>query len=291
MSKRIHALQPTGIHQLVVLSVCLLVFTGACIQESYASTVIPLDLEQTVRLAGVAFAGTVQSVESKVVREFGIVTYVTFHDLRIAKGHATGQSITIAMGGGTVDSLTTSVVDQPTFTTGKRYVVLAHETLGSAADDYTPIVGLYQGFFLVKGNGPGGVLTVRDWKDREIVALKDRHLVVVENQAETSSGIIGPRKVGGQGDEAEFKRARVDTRDPGRRQRVRNPVPRVFSSTRPDSTGAGRTEPGAQVLALNTQLLSENRMPIEIIGPESDPKSRMSEREFLEVLQRFAVSR
>lgn len=282
----------SGVDPLVILSVCLvLLLGGAPVRPTFASTVMSLDLEQTVRLAGIAFAGTVRSTESTVVRGFGIVTYVTFNDLRIAKGQAPGQTITIAMSGGTVDSLTTFVIDQPTFTVGQRYIVLAYASLGSAADDYTPIVGLHQGFFPVKSSRSGGMLTTRDWEDREIVGVRDTHLVVVRNQAATNPGTVGPKKVGGSGDEAEFAKPRVDTRDPGTRERVRHAVPRVFSKVRPESIAPGRTGPNAQVAALNAQLLSENRVPIEIIGPESDPHSRMSEGEFLGALQRFAGSR
>jgi hypothetical protein len=253
-----------------------------------ASSVIPIDLEQTMRLAGVAFAGTVHKIESTRLPG-GPVTRVTFRDLRMLKGEPR-QEITITMTGGTVNGVTTFVIDQPTFSLSGRYVIFAYESLGSPADDYSPLVGLYQGFFPIE-TGPGGRRSVRDWLGREIVGIRDKHLLVLGSVENTVAITARPQKVEGGDTEEEFKKPRVDTRGPGMRSRTMHTVPKVASNPAPESGVTNRSSANTKVAEQNARLLSENRTPLEVIDPRNDPGTRMSEEDFLGALAPFVDAR
>ena len=143
------------------LGFVLALFTG-CSTCSDASTVIPLDLEQSVRLADVVFAGTVTRIHAENLPDDGIVTRYTFSDLRFGKGSGQGAELVLTILGGEVGGLGSVVDGAPSFEINRRYIVLSASGLGSARDSYLPVIGGSQGVFQVDLDSRTGRSIVKD---------------------------------------------------------------------------------------------------------------------------------
>ena len=142
------------------------------------SVVHHVSLRTLSKMAGVAFAGTVDSTEVTILSG-QIVTLVHFSNLRVAKGALAQDRLTLRMFGGTYGGIEDGVVDMPRFEQGRRYIVLARSDLGSPRERFDPIIGLYQGFYPVQKDSLSGQESVHDWAMRPVAAVAAGHIVVV----------------------------------------------------------------------------------------------------------------
>ena len=108
--------------------------------------------------AGFVFAGTVASNQAHRTPAT-IQSTVTFVDLKFAKGGSKTDTLRLLMAGGELAGEGIVVDGQPTFQVGERYIVFALPDLGSAANSFLPVVGLYQGYFrVVRRKGSPGLV-------------------------------------------------------------------------------------------------------------------------------------
>lgn len=221
-----------------------------------ASTVFEASLSSLSRKAGVVFAGTVSNIESGWDRDHKtIVTRVTFSQLDYVKGARNGKQLTLNLQGGTVGNEGIVVDGQPEFRVGSRYVLLCSSDLGSARNAYIPIAGLYQGFFPVATDSASGLKVVHDWEMRPLAAVQNGHAVVVS-----------------------------------RRSYVRpNPSIRIHDGR----DGLGRPLPDSVVrparASQSKNFMGTTRVtPMEVVDRESDPMTRISEKDFLGILRSLA---
>jgi len=160
-----------------VLTTLVGLLLGTCHSAARATTVLPADLHTCVRLAGVAFAGTV-SAKSVEQLETTIVTHVHFTDVKFVKGAPKLGGTRLALNGGVVGNRRVFSSGEPEFEIGKRYIVLAYGDFGSPRNSYLPIVGLFQGFFQLERDTRHGRTVVFDWAKRPVVRVDGHRLVV-----------------------------------------------------------------------------------------------------------------
>jgi hypothetical protein len=218
-----------------------------------ASSVVPVNLNTALRMAGAAFGGTVSRIDAQWnANHSTIVSTVTFADLEFAKG-TPRTTISLRLQGGQVGSQGIDVEGQPRFKLGAKYVVLTEKDLGSAANSFLPIVGLYQGVFPVDSDSISQRLVVHDWKWRPVVAIRDGHAVVVTRVLHDTQPTIRIH----------------DIRDASGRK-----VPdSAVQYGRPRHPDLGSVE--------------SRGMPIEVLDKQSDPGSRMTMKEFLNALRQL----
>jgi hypothetical protein len=133
---------------------------------------------QLARYSATVFAGT--AVRSHTERTSGrIITTVTFRNLRIAKGLPV-DSISLVLEGGTIGGEMVAVDGQPGFQVGDRYIVFASDSKSDQAQRwYLPVVGLYEGLFLVRRDAATGEARVFNSLGFPLVPLTPERAVVV----------------------------------------------------------------------------------------------------------------
>ncbi|TMQ57064.1 MAG: hypothetical protein E6K76_11565 [Candidatus Eisenbacteria bacterium] len=265
----------------VILAV-LCLYTSA---PAHASLVIPLDLEQTVRLADIVFAGTVTEVTSKMIPKYGIVSRYTFSNLNFAKGMGADRQLFLTMLGGTVGSLTSVPDGEPRFEINHRYIVLTTEGLGSPSDYYLPVIGASQGVFPVRVDKKVSRPVVHDAEGRPVAFVRDNHVGVV-TEPPSARQLRAPTIV--TTFDAATGSSRKDTLWSPRNDEAASTEP----TPRPKRTITGMLPPppsGADPKAvLLRQIMQEGRIPRELVRHDKDPGTRMSEEEFLDVIRAFA---
>lgn len=136
-------------HLIGLAAVVCVVSTGT----ARGSSVMPLNLETLANHAGQAIIGRVAAVRSYWADDpRRIESEVTFHHVEYLKGALPGaaNTFTLIVPGGTVDGLHVQVCDAPVFTPGQKWVLLLLPTYRTF-----PVVGLYQGAFLVVPDADG----------------------------------------------------------------------------------------------------------------------------------------
>ena len=247
-----------------------------------ASTVIPMDLRQCVEFCGLAFAGTVSDVRMEWTPSHEtIVTRVSFTHIAIAKGAHADSTLVLTLEGGRVGPEEVIVSGHPRFEVGHRYVVLADADLGSADNSYIPIFGLYQCYFTVGEDSSGSDDVVRDWAGRQLVAIRNGHAVVLDNQsdADVFANYRRPKQTSGV----------RDLYVPGRRE-----------SIGPDSLEGGQPTqmPVPEKVDQRPRAVrpyhrptkrypvpKESPVPREIVSAKLDPGTRVHESQFLEAIR------
>ncbi len=249
-----------------------------------ASTVVPMDLRQLTKAAGVIFIGTVSSVRSEwTERRTAIITRVAFDRVTTIKGHPPPGPIQLALSGGTVGKDQIITEGQPQFRVGGRYVLLCRSTdFGSERNAYLPILGLYEGFFQIHDDKRSGRMAVHDWADRPVTAIEDGRLVMVAaGPAPGGHGQIRPRAV----DLDVYRAGDRAKRDslPARLKEGEGPPkqsPRPNNRQRPSTQDRPITwEPGSQ------RIEYYNLDPIRLVEPENDLGSRLSEGDFVNAIR------
>jgi hypothetical protein len=127
---------------------CLLGASGAA-----ASTVLPMSIHTLSDHAGQAFVGRVSAVQSYWAGDpKRIVSAVTFSQVDYLKGRSLDatDTFTLIAPGGTVGSTRARVCCAPVFDVGDKWVLLLLPSYKTH-----PVVGLYQGAFLVRPDDQG----------------------------------------------------------------------------------------------------------------------------------------
>jgi hypothetical protein len=143
--------------------------------------VLPATLRQITEIAGIAFAGTVDSMRTMPLSN-QIVTVVSFSRLRFAKGSQDGDVLRLRMFGGIYEGSKVGVDGQPQFEIGRRSIVLAHHDLGSSAGNFCPVVGMFQGFYPLVRDSVHNLDAVHDWANRPLLAISGDHIVVLDER-------------------------------------------------------------------------------------------------------------
>jgi hypothetical protein len=146
--------------------------------NAYGTFVQRFSPQRAATTAGVVFAGTVQSMQP-VRLPTTILTKVVFTDLKFAKGAARSRSITLTLAGGQVDNDMIIADGQASFSEGERYIVFAFSDLGSEANSYLPVVGLYQGYFKVERGTSPGKGRVKDSTGHMLTEIAPDHVTTV----------------------------------------------------------------------------------------------------------------
>jgi hypothetical protein len=159
-------------------------------QPSLASLVIPTTLSDRIKLATMVFAGTVTAVDYGHEEGVGIVSKVTFGDIRYAKSAGVSSSLILTVRGGRevgrwngkTGTFESWVDGLPRFKVGDRYILFLL-SLGTPNDDFVPILSLGEGAFLVHPAENGGARTVHDFQNRPLSAVTPIGIEVVDLDA------------------------------------------------------------------------------------------------------------
>lgn len=149
------------------LASLLLLLTTVVLPPAHALTVLTRDFDALVARAETIFQGTVIAQESLWVGEGSnrhIVTRVTFQVQETYKGVA-ASSQTLEFMGGTVAGRVMRVPGAPRFITGEQVVLFV---VGNGAQ-MCPLVGAFQGRFLVERDPATAVERVYDHDHRPVV--------------------------------------------------------------------------------------------------------------------------
>jgi hypothetical protein len=124
---------------------------------AHGTTFRPKDFDQLVGEAEQIFVGTVTTTQSRKKPTGGILTEVTFGNLRMVKGSDAG-TITLEVMGGTVGKETLQVSGVPVFRMGMRYLVF----MAGNGTAIFPVVGGNQGVFQVTQDQASGADVILD---------------------------------------------------------------------------------------------------------------------------------
>src|SRR5436309_7136690 len=130
----------------------------------------PPSLAFLAKMAGVIFAGTVDSVRYAIdpAGETAL-TRVYFGNVVYAKGDPRPRPLALTLRGGRAAGDKSFAVVQPNCERSKRYIVLADADLGSSKNLYLPIIGLDSGFFPVAPDSSTYAAHVYDSERRPVV--------------------------------------------------------------------------------------------------------------------------
>ncbi len=217
-----------------------------------ASTSLPVDLKTCVEAADVIFAGTVSQMVAGM--DGGtIITRVTFSDVVPVRGDPDSGDIVLKVEGGEVNGLRSMVVGAPAFGKGMRCVVLATGDLGSPKNGYAPIVYFNQGLFTLEPDRASGRTVVHTAEGRPIVAFRGGHVVV-----------LAPYRIRGSPEV---------------------PIPITAGTDTSRAVPADSTLPDTPVMGV------VGRVAFEMVDRSSDPGTRFSEAQFLDLLREIGKSR
>lgn len=152
----------------------------ALLSPSWATTVLPVSLENMIDDAAIAFEGT--CLENRTVRDPDtnmIVTFTAFAVKDVLKGKVAATH-TIKQIGGRLESedLVYKIHGVPTFTVGAEYVVFL---AGVSKIGFSSPIGLSQGQFSVRTNAKGK--TVSNGRDFRVMAEKIAPEIIPESAA------------------------------------------------------------------------------------------------------------
>ncbi len=146
-----------------------------------ATQVVPLTLTETVRQADTIVLGTVVSQKTRWGNPSHrwMVTDYTFEveDLIYAseKTDSIGKTITVTYWGGTLDGETQAISDTRLPVRGERLLLMLKA--GWQKVNFSPVVGLNHGLFIVAAEGAGRPATVRDANGSPLVRTPDGTMV------------------------------------------------------------------------------------------------------------------
>ncbi len=124
-----------------------------CATPALGSTVLPMDLPTVADHAGQVIVGRVASVRSyRTDAQRGIETEVVFEEVEYLKGALADStdSFRLIVPGGEVDGLRMELCGAPSFEVGQKWVLCLLPTYRTF-----PVVGLFQGAFLVRPDADG----------------------------------------------------------------------------------------------------------------------------------------
>ena len=261
----------------------MIIFLGS-VHTTHASTVIPMDLMTMVRYSDRIFAGTVTAIEPYWTPSHNtIITQVTFSHLTYAKGDYLRTSITLNLRGGRVGSDEIIIDGMPQFAVGQRYITFCSNDLGSDANYYLPISGLFQGHFVIFSEDSGQPNTVHDWLRRPLVGVHSGRIVVVSNK--TEEVVDGGMRMSG------IQRVPVSAKDFA--TEIRDSA--IIESSHPiipELRGVPEKYLGSRVrfdhANQGTLIPTASPIPLEVLPSSQDVGTRITEVEFLNILRRMA---
>ena len=240
----------------------------------YASA-LPRTLGELSDLANEVFAGTVTSIEYKPDPKAGVLTRVTFGAIQAAKSERLSRQITVTLAGGRLGNVTSYISGMPQFEVGKRYVVFAESSLGTAANSYNPIYGRHQGIYLV---GPPGVRheQVTDSRGRPLIGIIDGRAILLDPNIDEN----GQPRVQGIRPQRGKPRPPLESDMNGKKVAPGGHIVRVETRAMKESAGIDSLPLRARNLGVRGR---EGGWYITPIG--LDPGVRMTEREFLAAIR------
>ncbi len=134
----------------------ILALAAACAATMGASTLQRLSLNDLVLKSTAIVRGTVQPGTFAALRGSLIYTHYQVSVTTTYKG-TLGQSIDVAVPGGTLNGLQQPVAGAPMLTAGQEYVMF----LWTSKSGLTQVIGLSQGLFNVTKNAQGQVIVSR----------------------------------------------------------------------------------------------------------------------------------
>lgn len=142
-----------------------------------------MPLRDRVRLAGYAFAGTVDSM--RTVRLPTVVTLVHLSRLEVAKGDSLADTLTLRMYGGVLDGVQYELLGAPRFKVGRRYVLLTTKDLG-VEPFYMPVGD--EGFYPLRNDSATGTLVVHDSEGRPVMGVIDGRIIALDRRSNRPPG-------------------------------------------------------------------------------------------------------
>lgn len=226
------------------LLVCLLSLVCLTTRPAWATWhARGVTLEWMFRATGYAFAGTVtRSVASRDSLSGWVVTKVTFRDLRMAYGDATGDSLEVQFLGGVLDGRPHDLEVQPRFEVGERYVALIGPSLGRREDLYLPAVGDRLGVFRVFRGASGDSNGVETLNGEPVLGITDDVITVGGAPRDADDPIQGSR------DSGESRRAMTESELLGE---FATRIPRAKANR------WSPVRPGAPEMAKNDRILGD----------------------------------
>ena len=155
-----------------------------------ATQVVPLSLNDTIRLADAVVVGTVTARRSRwgdstrrwILTDFTLAVESVLYPSE--SGEPIGSTITLTYWGGTMEGETQGIADQQLPAVGERIVTLLRS--GWAKGGFSPVVGLHQGLLRVTA-GTGA--SVRESVGRPLALLPDGQ-VVRRSASESAAGEV-----------------------------------------------------------------------------------------------------
>jgi hypothetical protein len=245
----------------VPLIVCLTIVGVAFSTQACATTAFPLGLDDLTTHATYIFAGTVADIAVVPKPSAGLISRISFTDLRFVKGSYPDTRLVMTIRGGTLNSTTIRIEGLPEFHRGSRYIVFADSYLGSGDDLYLPIVGLYAGLFQIKNERGSDV--VQDWAGRSLVRVDWPTMSVMHPSP--------PRQSRASRDTL-IRFEQPTDRDP--RFKPGGHVIRVETSSPDESSGN----------LMGQERDMQGREVVRVV--DADPGTRIREPEFLAILRR-----
>ncbi|MGB4247017.1 MAG: hypothetical protein WBJ75_04795 [Pseudohongiellaceae bacterium] len=160
-----------------------------------ASTVLQMSFSEVVQHAELVFEGRVLTVESRMVPDGMIHTFVTFSVLDVLKGDAQLEEIELSFLGGQVGTQRLQVTDLEVPEVGETGFYFVESLVNAQVH---PLVGWTQGHYLIEPDANGeSIVTTADHEP--ILALEPAVPTTAPMPAEISKGVASGIVVQGSG--------------------------------------------------------------------------------------------
>lgn len=171
-------------HKLLRYALILTLMASVSANITWATTLIPKNLNELTNEAEMIFTGRVIDIRSEWSPDHTtIYTFVTFAPTEILKGQI-GSAVELRFEGGTVDDTTIEVGEVPTFERDQQVLLFAHGN-GQAI---CPLVGWSQGYFRIETDDQGRE-TILDAAGRPILGVRNGELLKAEEPIQLKADV------------------------------------------------------------------------------------------------------
>jgi hypothetical protein len=133
------------------------ILAAGTFMSATGSTLQRLSLNDLILKSTMIVQGTIQPGSSAAMRGALIYTHYQLAVTGVYKGTPAGQTIDVAVPGGTLNGVQQPVAGAPSLTAGQNYVIF----LWTSKSGLTQVIGLSQGLFNVSTNAQGQVTVSR----------------------------------------------------------------------------------------------------------------------------------
>jgi len=133
------------------------ILAAGALGSASGSTLQRLSLNDLILKSTMIVQGTIQPGTSAALRGALIYTHYQLAVTSVYKGTPSGQTVDVAVPGGTLNGMQQPVAGAPSLTAGQNYVIF----LWTSKSGLTQVIGLSQGLFTVSTNAQGQVLVSR----------------------------------------------------------------------------------------------------------------------------------